>query len=269
MGVERVSSPTGQPDMRPHLLRVAEYCLVAIGGACLIVYGMARLHSRVTQAQAEHQLAEMVQQAAPVTAPLPPLGPVEVPPAQAGPTCPSSSLAQVAPSAEAHATLASAVLTTPMPDVAAWSPDRVVLHQKARAQLPPDAALGRLDIPSIDLSVIVLAGCDALALNGGVGHIDGTPRPGAPGNVGIAGHRDSFFRGLERVKEGDVMGLTTPRGIFEYRIDWIKIVDPSDVSVLAGNGTDALTLVTCYPFRYIGHAPKRYIVHGTCAGSQT
>jgi len=106
----------------------------------------------------------------------------------------------------------------------------------------------------------VLEGTDDLVLNRGVGHIDGTPRPGEPGNVGIAGHRDGFFRGLKDVTAGDVIEVETLSQRLRYRIQSLTIVSPQSVDVLEPTAEPALTLVTCYPFYYVGSAPQRFIV---------
>jgi sortase A len=122
-----------------------------------------------------------------------------------------------------------------------------------------------LRIPKIGLEVPVLEGTDDLSLNRAVGHIVGTPRPGESGNVGIAGHRDGFFRGLKDVAPGDTIEIVTSDNVNKYVIDEITIVDPSNVSVLAPRPQPSLTLVTCYPFYFIGSAPQRYIVHASLA----
>jgi len=95
----------------------------------------------------------------------------------------------------------------------------------------------------------------------GAGHIEGTPLPGEPGNIGIAGHRDTFFRELKDVRENDEIDLQTATGLFRYEVDWVKVVAPDDNSVLATSTESALTLVTCYPFYLVGPAPNRFVVH--------
>jgi len=121
--------------------------------------------------------------------------------------------------------------------------------------------IGRLIVPRLKLSVMVRNGVDAKTLRRAAGRIPGTARPGESGNLGIAGHRDSFFRGLRDVHKNDHIRLTTLDASYEYQVDSIQIVRPQDVSVLKDPGHSALTLVTCYPFDFIGSAPKRYIVH--------
>jgi sortase A len=121
--------------------------------------------------------------------------------------------------------------------------------------------LGRIDIPRIGMSVAVLQGTTSRTLRLGVGHINGTALPGEPGNIGIAGHRDTYFRALKDIRKDDEIQLQTATGIARYVVDWIQITSPSDVGVLATTAESSLTLVTCYPFYYIGAAPKRFIVH--------
>lgn len=121
--------------------------------------------------------------------------------------------------------------------------------------------LGRIDIPRIGVSVAVLQGTTWRTLRLGVGHIKGTALPGEPGNIGIAGHRDTYFRALKDIRKDDEIQLHTSAGIIRYEVDWIQITSPSNISVLASTTESSLTLVTCYPFYYIGAAPKRFIVH--------
>lgn len=122
--------------------------------------------------------------------------------------------------------------------------------------------VGRVEIDRLDISALVLHGSEAGTLRRAVGHIPGTARPGEPGNVGLAGHRDSFFRPLEGISEGDRVILTTPHGTFEYAVDSTMVVQPADVHVLDPPASgEMLTLVTCYPFYYVGPAPDRFIVH--------
>jgi sortase A len=121
--------------------------------------------------------------------------------------------------------------------------------------------LGRIEIPSIGVSVIVLQGTTTQTLRLGVGHIDGTALPGESGNIGIAGHRDTFFRGLKDIHRDDEILLQTVDGIARYKVDWIQITAPSDGGIVSPTTESGLTLVTCYPFHYIGAAPERYVVH--------
>lgn len=145
------------------------------------------------------------------------------------------------------------------PDQTLWSKERVCAYEESLKQTPSDP-LAVLRIPKIGLEVAVLDGTDDLTLNRAVGHIEDTPKPGENGNVGIAGHRDGFFRGLKDVVRGDTMELETLSGKETYRVDDIWIVDPEDIHVLDPTPGRALTLVACYPFYFVGSAPKRYIV---------
>jgi sortase A len=145
------------------------------------------------------------------------------------------------------------------PDTSLWSPERIKAYAESRSA-PPGTPLAVLAIPKIRLEVPVLDGTDDLTLNRAVGVIEGTARPGEAGNVAIAGHRDGFFRGLKDVGPGDAITLRTPAGPRTYLVKTVRIVDPDDVSVLDDSPTDALTLVTCYPFYFVGSAPQRFIV---------
>lgn len=126
--------------------------------------------------------------------------------------------------------------------------------------------IGRIKIPRVGVSALVLEGVRSRTLRRGVGRIPGTSLPDLDGNVGLAGHRDSFFRGLKDIRKNDIIELKTPEGIFEYKVEWTKIVRPKDTHVLEDEGTPALTLVTCYPFYYVGSAPKRFIVRAHRVG---
>lgn len=120
--------------------------------------------------------------------------------------------------------------------------------------------LGRIEISGLGLPVMILEGTDGRTLRRGVGHIPGTALPGEQGNIGIAGHRDTFFRPLQNIHKDDEITLTTLKGVYHYRVDSVKLVEPDDMSVLDNSSDAVLTLVTCYPFYYVGPAPKRFIV---------
>ena len=120
--------------------------------------------------------------------------------------------------------------------------------------------LGRLDIPRLNISAIVAEGTDARLLKRAVGHITVTALPGRPGNVGLAGHRDSFLRGLGDVRENDIIRFVTLRGTYIYRVEWGAVVEPGRVDVLDSTATPSMTLVTCYPFQAVGPAPQRFVV---------
>jgi len=136
----------------------------------------------------------------------------------------------------------------------------------ARRVPPPRGALvGRVELPRLGVSAIVREGDDAATLRRAVGHIPDTALPGESGNTALAGHRDTFFRGLRHVRTGDRVVVTTPDGVHEYVVRRTRVVEPTDVSVLAHTPGETLTLVTCYPFTYVGPAPQRFIVQAELA----
>jgi len=120
--------------------------------------------------------------------------------------------------------------------------------------------IGRVSIPRLGLSAIVFEGTEDDVLHRGVGHLTGSALPGQPGNVVLAGHRDSYFRGLRNVHKGDVVDVTTEFGSRTYQVASTEVVDPSDIGVEAPTPAPALTLITCYPFNFIGDAPRRFII---------
>jgi sortase A len=125
---------------------------------------------------------------------------------------------------------------------------------------PADSLIGWLEIPRLAVSAAVLEGDDDRTLEVAVGHLPDTALPWEDGNVALAGHRDTFFRPLEQVRVGDDVRLATRHGEFQYRVRRLAVVDPENVWVLNPSGHVGLTLITCYPFRYVGSAPKRYVV---------
>ncbi len=122
------------------------------------------------------------------------------------------------------------------------------------------SVVGRVEIPEIDVSAVVLEGVSAGTLRVAAGHVPETALPRENGNAAIAAHRDTLFRNLEAVRPGNLIVVRTPRGTFRYRVSWTGVVNPRDTFVLDSTGSEALTLVTCYPFRYAGPAPERFIV---------
>jgi sortase A len=126
--------------------------------------------------------------------------------------------------------------------------------------------LGRLEVPRIGLSAMVLEGVGPQTLRVAVGHVLRTPEPGQPGNIALAGHRDTFFRPLRQIEVNDEIRMDTPSRILRYRVSSTEVVDPHDTGVLKPHHKNELTLITCYPFSYIGAAPKRFIVHADLIG---
>lgn len=153
-------------------------------------------------------------------------------------------------------------------DFRLWSDKRIAEYQESLAR-KVDPPLALLHISKVKLEVPVLEGTDDLTLNRGVGHIVGTARLGEEGNIGIAGHRDGFFRVLKDIELGDAIELVTPRRTERYTVDHIVLVRPDDVSVLRPRPIPSLTLVTCYPFYFIGSAPQRYIVQASIADTDS
>jgi sortase A len=147
-------------------------------------------------------------------------------------------------------------------DLSLWSTRRIAAYKSSLA-LKLDRPLAVLSIPRLRLTAPVFEGTDTLTLNRGLGRIHGTASPGQDGNIGIAGHRDGFFRALRGVSIGDAIEIATTRGRDIYIVDRINIVDPSDIEVLKPKDGAELTLVTCYPFNFIGGAPRRYIVQAS------
>ena len=123
------------------------------------------------------------------------------------------------------------------------------------------AVIGRLEIPALQLSVPVTTGVEPASLLHGVGHINGTAMPGGLGTLGLAGHRDTYLRALRNVTIGMDVRVVDASGVYHYTVDSTEIVTPEQVEVLAIQSHPELTLITCFPFTYIGAAPKRFIVH--------
>jgi sortase A len=131
----------------------------------------------------------------------------------------------------------------------------------SRALAPASGApIGALSIPRVRLDAVVLHGSDARTLRRGPGHIEDTALPGQAGNVAIAGHRDTFFRPVRRVREGDDVFIDTADGRYRYRVVSLEVVDPHDTSVIHPTAAPTLTLITCYPFWVTGPAPDRFVV---------
>jgi sortase A len=221
------SSTTISTDMKKPSLRWIERALIVIGILCLGAWAWAWLDARIYQYR-ENQLLE------------------EAAAARSNP--------QRSQAAETDA-LGS---FRQAGREAGPSPRR---EEKERSEpMEPGSLVGRVEIPRLGVSAIVLEGVDKKTLRRGVGHIPETPLPEEGGNVALAAHRDSFFRGLKDIRKNDIITLKTLENTYYYRVDWTEIVLPEDTHVLAGSDAPELTLVTCYPFYYVGSAPKRFIV---------
>jgi sortase A len=132
--------------------------------------------------------------------------------------------------------------------------------QPAKPALREGSLVGKVEIPKLRLSAVVFQGTNNEVLDRGVGHLDESALPGQPGNVVLAAHRDTFFRSLRNVQKGDAVRVTTPYGVRTYTVDSMQIVAPTQTSVMDPTPEPTLTLITCYPFNFVGHAPKRFIV---------
>jgi sortase A len=215
--------------MRKKLHRILDRLLLAAGVTLLVVFAAALVYrsilSRVALAQFDQAQAALTQRGAEPN--------VEV---------------------QGHAGV----------EVRLWSRNRIGDYRKSLfMKIDPPLAVLRLD--RLRIRVPVFAGTGDLVLNRGAGWITGTARPGAAGNsnIGIAGHRDGFFRAFKNIRVGDAIELLTTGLVSRYAVSSFEIVDPDKVEVLRPRGVPSLTLVTCYPFYFLGDAPKRFIVHAT------
>jgi sortase A len=147
------------------------------------------------------------------------------------------------------------------PDTSRWSQSRVQAY-RASALVAGDPLVGIVAIPDVGLEVPLYSDASELNLNRGAGLIPGMARPGDAGNVGIAGHRDGYFRLLREVKVGEIIQVRTARARYLYQVAALSIVAPTDTRLLAPTPTSAVTLVTCYPFYFVGNAPQRFVVRG-------
>ena len=228
------------------LRRWIERLLLIVGVACLGTYGFVFVDARLFEAEQNRRLDQELQERAAQRRPAPAARPQKAAEKKEKKT--EGGTAADAPPASETDSFASF-------GEGARDQDAELLHY-GEGEL-----LGRIRIPSTDVSAIFLEGISHSTLRHGVGHIPGTSLPSeTAGNVGIAGHRDSFFRGLKDIDKDDVIELTTLDGTWRYRVEWTRIVQPTDTKVLTGTDGPSLTLVTCYPFYYVGSAPKRFIV---------
>ena len=147
-------------------------------------------------------------------------------------------------------------------DQTGWSAHRIAAYAAGRL-IPTSPPLAVLKIPRLKLSVPVFEGTDDRLLDVGAGLVADTARPGEPGNIAIAGHRDGFFRGLKDIRAGDRIVLSTRGAESTYLVEDTWIVQPDEVSVLEPTTAPSITLVTCYPFYFVGSAPQRFIVRAT------
>jgi sortase A len=162
------------------------------------------------------------------------------------------------PPSETSSPVVDPVAGSPV-DFALWSPNRITAYKESLTE-KKDLPLALLRIPSINLEVPIFDGTDELTLNRGIGRIEGTAHIGETGNIGLAGHRDGFFRGLKDIQLGNSVELVLPDRTENYLVAQTQIVTPEDTQVLAQTPSPTITLVTCFPFYFVGSAPKRFIV---------
>jgi sortase A len=148
--------------------------------------------------------------------------------------------------------------TAPLPPT--WTASNRVRDENPNRGTADAGSLGRIEIRRIGVAAMIMEGTDAKVLQRAVGHVAGTALPGEQGNIAIAGHRDTFFRALRNIRQDDEITLTTLNGTYSYRVDSTQVVEPDDTEVIGASPNPILTLVTCYPFYYVGPAPKRFIV---------
>jgi sortase A len=219
------TSPANNVVLRMKRLRRIEIAAWALGAALLITYGVLRAWSAQARDDAVAAFEQMRTEVA----------------------------------AGQHATSHTNASAPPQPDTSLWSQSRLAAYRESTGQQDVPEAI--LRVPSIKLMVPVFDGTGEVNLNRGAGRIEGTARIGENGNVGVASHRDGFFRVLKDVQVGDALYIDTPSDTLTYRVVGTQIVDPSNVGVLADGQAPMVTLVTCYPFYFVGNAPKRFIVH--------
>jgi sortase A len=211
-------------------LRRLEICLWIAGAVLCGVALAATLNRWKYQRQQERALFT----GGPAVSSPAPTGPIaDAPPPEAGPLPPRPAAVSAPPAAA----------------------------KRSSAPAPRQDAFARIEIPRLRLKAMVKEGGDEKTLSRAVGLIPGSAKPGTNGNTVLAGHRDTFFRPLQKIKVNDQIRLTVPPNTYEYRVQWVSVVSPDDTELLKSRGTEELTLVTCYPFSMIGPAPDRFIVN--------
>lgn len=234
---------TPPPRRGRRVLSWIERVLLVLGIVCLGYWGYVSAEAALYQAYETRELDAILASVAEPAArpdPAPSTGEAVVP--QAGPA-----------DATATAGGTSATAGRKAPGTTATS-DATGTGRSRRT-----GAIGRIEIPRLGVNAVVRTGSDARTLRLAVGHIPGTAAPGQ-GNTGLAAHRDTFFRRLGSIERGDEIRVVTPEGTFRYTVEETMVVEPTDVWVLDPTDDPALTLVTCYPFRFVGSAPQRFIV---------
>jgi sortase A len=216
---------TGKRGLVANLRRLVERTLLLVGVLLIVVYGSARLFERVSGQKALANFDRVLAK-------------------------------------DPEQNRATVLIADQASDFSLWSEKRIH-HYRDTLQTEVGDPVAVLSIAKLQLRVPVFEGTSDPILNRGVGRIIGTAKIGQKGNIGIAGHRDGFFRGLKDIAPGDILKLTTTEQRETYVVDEIEIVGPTDVRVLQPRKAPSVTLVTCYPFYFIGSAPQRFIVHAS------
>ena len=241
------------------MIRWAEYLFLFIGLIALDYYIWVSLDSTFYQAYESWSFDRQVK-GLPVSVPkflAAELGFSSIEPEASG----AADRTAATDSASAIVTLPGDTRTEPQSSSQTANLDRVGRADSTRIPAEPLTVIGRILVPRLQLSAMVREGVGDETLRRAVGHIPSTALPGQVGNVALAGHRDTFFRKLRDIRKTDKIVVSTLQGNYDYQVESVKIVTPRDVSVLrAIPGEQVLTLVTCFPFNYVGAAPKRFIV---------
>jgi len=227
---------------RARVIRSVERILLIIGAILLCAYVGVRLYGVIASRSAVAAFQQRAIQHKPAAGVLPSL-------------------------ADSGTTTSATTPNTATLDTSLWSDKRIRAYNESLSH-SFGTPLAVLSIPKIHVEVPLFEGTDDVTLDRGVGRITGTARVGQAGNLGIAGHRDGFFRGLKDVTTGDEIKLALPDGEATYVVDQITVVTPQDVSVLQPRPTPSITLVTCFPFYFVGSAPERYIVSASLRAAQ-
>lgn len=228
-----------RPSKRDKILRWGELVCLIVGFVCLGIFGGQRVYDAVYQSYENYEFNQSLDgKQATITGYL-------------------REKLGLESKEESKEIAQPPIPSTPEPPKAAPQP---------RKQLAPGELVGRVVIPRLGISAMVNEGTDNKILARAVGHVPSTARPGEPGTVALAAHRDTHFRPVRNITKGDTIQMETADGTFEYRVEKMWVVTPKDISVLRPTEEPSLTLITCYPFNFIGHAPKRYIVRATQVG---
>ena len=249
---DRQSVEVKLSPMAPRILTFVSTFLLVTGVAMLLFYAGSQLRASEAHRQGMETF-QMAQQAQATVPASPPAMPASADSAQA---VAGKTMAEPPPQSDR---LANAVAA---PDKSLWSPKRIADYEKY-ADKDPDMPAGIMSIPSVDLKLPIFDGTEESNLTRGAGIIEGTAPLQAAGNTGLAAHRDGYFRSLKDVAVGDRIIVETLSGVDDYRIDELLVVDPIDTYVLDPTDKKVLTLVTCYPFYFVGSAPQRFIVRAT------